>query len=96
MHIELSGLTKYYGRQPALEDLSLTIEPGQIVAIVGTNGAGKSTLLRLLATVLAPTRGSILLDGQPLDRGRLDLRRWRSLPTSRPCRAGQHQSSIWI
>jgi ABC-type multidrug transport system ATPase subunit len=89
MRIQLDRLSKRYGRQSALEEVSLTIEPGQIVAVVGTNGAGKSTLLRLLAAILAPSSGAILLDGQRLDRGRLDLRRRLALlPDLSPVPAG--------
>jgi energy-coupling factor transport system ATP-binding protein len=53
---------------PALEDLSLRIEPGQLVAVIGHNGSGKSTLVKLLTAVLHPTRGEIRIDGIPVDR----------------------------
>jgi energy-coupling factor transporter ATPase len=52
---------------PALEDLSLQIEPGQLVAVIGHNGSGKSTLVKLLTAVLYPTRGEIRIDGVPVD-----------------------------
>ena len=57
MRIELIGLTKRYRSRVALDDVSLIVEPGQIVAIVGANGAGKTTLLRCLASIAAPDRG---------------------------------------
>src|ERR1041385_2981510 len=53
MRIELKEVTKSYGRMCALDKVSLTIEPGQIVAVLGPNGAGKSTLLRCLAGIAA-------------------------------------------
>src|SRR4051794_9884547 len=53
---------------PALEGLSLKIEPGQLVAIIGHNGSGKSTLVKLLTAVLYPTEGAIRIDGVPVDR----------------------------
>ena len=53
---------------PALRDLTLTIEPGQLVAIIGHNGSGKSTLLKLLTAVLYPTEGRVRIDGVPVDR----------------------------
>ena len=51
---------------PALWDLNLEIEPGQLVAIIGHNGSGKSTLAKLLCAVLYPTEGEILIDGVPV------------------------------
>ncbi|MBI3270825.1 MAG: ABC transporter ATP-binding protein [Planctomycetes bacterium] len=75
MKILLESLTKRYGALVALDDLSLAIEPGRIVAVVGRNGAGKSTLLRCLAGISAPDRGAILYDGQVFRRDRLELRR---------------------
>jgi ABC-2 type transport system ATP-binding protein len=74
MKIELQGLTKKYGSFAALADISLGIAPGQLVALLGPNGAGKTTLLRCLAGIIAPSRGTVLYDGQKFDRGRMDLR----------------------
>ncbi len=53
---------------PALTDLNLKVEPGQLVAIIGHNGSGKSTLVKLLTAVLYPTEGSIRIDGVPVDK----------------------------
>lgn len=60
----------------ALEDVSLRLPPGAIVAIVGENGAGKTTLVKLLAKMYEPTSGAILIDGLPLSRLAADD--WRS------------------
>ncbi|HET6688315.1 MAG TPA: ATP-binding cassette domain-containing protein, partial [Rubrobacter sp.] len=61
---------------PALRDLRLEIEPGQLVAIIGHNGSGKSTLVKLLSAVLYPTEGKVYVDGVPVDREhRWDVRR---------------------
>jgi energy-coupling factor transport system ATP-binding protein len=61
---------------PALRDLRLEIEPGELVAIIGHNGSGKSTLVKLLTAILYPTEGNIRIDGVPVDREhRWDVRR---------------------
>jgi ABC-type multidrug transport system ATPase subunit len=75
MHIQFANVTKRYGRVSALDQVTLEFTPGQIVAALGANGAGKTTLLRCLATIVAPGKGQILIDGQPLSRDRIDLRR---------------------
>jgi ATP-binding cassette subfamily B protein len=59
-----------------LEDVSLLLPAGAVVAIVGENGAGKSTLVKLLAKMYAPTSGAILVDGRPL--ARMPAAEWRS------------------
>lgn len=59
----------------ALDDVALTIPAGRVVALIGLNGAGKTTLLRCLSGLVAPTRGSVLFDGQEFHRDRLDFRR---------------------
>jgi ATP-binding cassette subfamily C protein CydD len=65
--IEISELTVTFpGRElAALDDVSLSIEPGAVIGVTGASGAGKSTLLRALAGELAPTFGSVWLDGVP-------------------------------
>jgi iron complex transport system ATP-binding protein len=65
--IEARGLVAEYGRNPALRGLDASIFPGDVVAILGENGSGKSTFLKVLARVLAPSAGRILLGGEPLD-----------------------------
>ena len=75
MKVELQNVSKRYGATRALEDFSLTLEPGRIVAVIGLNGAGKTTLLRCLAGIVAPTAGEVLFDGQRFLRRDLALRR---------------------
>lgn len=61
---------------PALRDLDLTLEPGQLVAVIGHNGSGKSTLVKLLTAVLYPTRGEVCVDGIPVRyENRWEIRR---------------------
>lgn len=75
MHLELQAVTKKFKSFAALDEVSLGIEPGQIIALLGPNGAGKTTLLRTLAGVAAPDSGRLRFDGEPFHRGRLDFRR---------------------
>jgi ABC-type multidrug transport system ATPase subunit len=75
VQIEFRHLTKTYGSARALDDLSLTVAPGTVVAVIGLNGAGKTTLLRCLGGIVGPTRGAILYDGLRFTRDRMDLRR---------------------
>jgi ribose transport system ATP-binding protein len=62
----MQGISKRYGGVRALQDAHLTIEPGRIHAVLGENGAGKSTLIKVMAGVVAPDEGHMLLDGQPV------------------------------
>jgi NitT/TauT family transport system ATP-binding protein len=64
--IELKNVWKEYGEQVVLERLNLQVEPGEFCTIVGASGCGKTTFLRLLLGEETPTRGRILLDGEPL------------------------------
>lgn len=59
------SVSKRYGQTLALDDVTVTLVPGRVAALVGHNGAGKSTLLRLLAGVEGPDAGALLLDGVP-------------------------------
>jgi heme exporter protein A len=66
--IELRGLARYFGERIALSDVSTRLAAGATLAVLGRNGAGKSTLLRILATLLRPHAGDVLVFGQPLPR----------------------------
>lgn len=61
--IEIRGLVKWYGAQPALRGVELCVGEGEILALFGPNGAGKSTLLRILAGLVRPTAGSVRVAG---------------------------------
>lgn len=63
--IQLDHLTKRYGGVTAVDDLSLTLEPGTITGFLGANGAGKSTTLRMLLGLTRPTAGTATIDGRP-------------------------------
>src|SRR3954454_24994227 len=64
--IELDGLERRYGERVALAGVSLTLERGATLAVLGANGAGKSTLLRVLATLLRPHGGTVRVLGDTL------------------------------
>lgn len=64
--LNVEKLNVFYGRIHALRNVSMQVEGGQIVSMVGANGAGKSTLMMTLAGVLKPESGTITYDGQPL------------------------------
>ncbi|MFV1941819.1 MULTISPECIES: ABC transporter ATP-binding protein [unclassified Pseudomonas] len=64
--IQVKNVWKQYGDQVVLEHLNLSIQEGEFCALVGASGCGKSTFLRMLLGQESPTRGHILLDGQPL------------------------------
>ena len=66
--LSVDGLTSGYGRIEVLHGVSLAVPAGTIVCLVGANGAGKTTLLRAISGVVPITRGSIRLDGQPIER----------------------------
>jgi ABC-2 type transport system ATP-binding protein len=59
-----SNLSRRFGDRLAIDDVSFTLEPGEIFALLGPNGAGKTTTLRILAGLIAPTTGSVEIDGQ--------------------------------
>lgn len=61
--IELDGVTQHYGVRPVLRGISLRIERGEVVVILGPNGMGKTTLLSVMAGVLTPQHGSVTIDG---------------------------------
>jgi ABC-type sugar transport system, ATPase component len=62
--LALNNIRKSFGGVVAIEDFSLTIAPGEIVALVGDNGAGKSTLIKIISGVHAPTSGEIVIEGE--------------------------------
>lgn len=75
--VEASGLTRVFDTRKAVEDLTLSVEAGELLALLGPNGAGKTTTLRMLAGLLTPTAGRIALAGQALTRETTDTLRSR-------------------
>jgi ABC-2 type transport system ATP-binding protein len=64
--LEVRGLTKYYGAAAAVRDVSFTIRPGEVLGYLGPNGSGKSTTVKMIVGLLAPTQGSVTLDGRDI------------------------------
>src|SRR5512147_2740023 len=73
--IETDGLTKWYGRKVALENLSFRVEPGTIFGFLGPNGAGKSTTVKVLTGLLRPTRGRASVAGFDIVEQPLEVKR---------------------
>jgi branched-chain amino acid transport system ATP-binding protein len=68
MLLEIENLTCNYGKVAALKDVGLTVDEGEIVALIGSNGAGKSTLLRTISGLIYPVSGQITFLGRRIDR----------------------------
>ncbi|NIZ47326.1 ABC transporter ATP-binding protein [Entomospira nematocerorum] len=62
--LTIDNVTKYYGKNLALNKINFSLYPGEIIGFLGVNGAGKSTLMNIITGYLAPTTGNILLNGQ--------------------------------
>lgn len=62
------AVSRRFGSEQALEEVDLTVQAGEVVALVGLNGAGKSTLMRLLLAMLRPDSGTVEILGRPVDR----------------------------
>ena len=65
--LELNDVHTYYGTIHALRGISLSVEDGEIVTLIGSNGAGKSTTLRTISGLLRPRQGTVMLEGKRLD-----------------------------
>jgi len=73
--IEVVGLTKLYDQFVAVNELSLTVRPGEVLGLVGPNGAGKTTTLRCLAGIIPPTRGTIRVCGHDMSTAAVAAKR---------------------
>lgn len=75
MSIIVSGITKHYGLQLALDNVSFSINPGEIVGLLGPNGAGKSTLMKIITCFIPPTSGEVSVYGYNIREQSLEIRK---------------------
>jgi simple sugar transport system ATP-binding protein len=74
--LELNNISRHFGAIQAVNDVSLTLEPGEVVGLMGDNGAGKSTLVKMIAGNFPPTSGSMKMEGREITlHNPLDARR---------------------
>jgi ABC-2 type transport system ATP-binding protein len=73
--VKIEGITKYYGQQKALDNVSLSINKGEVVGLLGPNGAGKSTLMKILTTVIPPSSGTARVNGLDVQEQSLEIRK---------------------
>jgi ABC-2 type transport system ATP-binding protein len=71
----VNNLVKKYGKKIAVDSISFTVNIGEIYGLIGPNGAGKTTTLRIIATLLTPTAGSVVVDGIDVTKNPLEVRR---------------------
>ena len=84
--LEASHLTRHFHRQRAVDDLSFTLQPGEVVGLLGPNGAGKSTTMRMLTGFLPPDSGSVQVCGFDVQKQTLQAQRMIGyLPEGAPC-----------
>ena len=84
MSITVKNLTKVYGATPAVNDISFSVGPGEVVGFLGPNGAGKSTTMKIMTGYLPPTEGSVLVCDQDVANQRSVRRSIGYLPEHNP------------
>ncbi len=85
MSIRLSKISKYYGIQAALKNLSFEVERGQVVGFIGPNGAGKSTTMKIISGIIPATEGEVWINGIRIEEDSLNIRRIMGyLPENNP------------
>jgi ABC-2 type transport system ATP-binding protein len=75
LSVEVKNLTKVFGTQRAVDDISFTVEQGQVLGFLGPNGAGKSTTMKIATCYLPPTSGTILVNGYDVVNNPMEVRR---------------------
>ncbi len=75
MAITVKNLSKYYGNEKAVDNISFTVEKGEILGFLGPNGAGKTTTMKIITCYLPPSSGSVEIDGLSVEHQSLEVRR---------------------
>ncbi|MCX6133135.1 MAG: ATP-binding cassette domain-containing protein [Ignavibacteriales bacterium] len=75
MAITVRNLTKYYGQEPAIDDISFDVKTGEILGFLGPNGAGKTTTMKIITCYMPPTSGTVDVDGYSIADHSLEVRR---------------------
>lgn len=75
MSIKVTNLTKYYGENLAVDDITFEVNKGEILGFLGPNGAGKTTTMKVITTFLPPTSGTVSVDGLDVEEKSLEVRR---------------------
>lgn len=75
MFLEVQNTSRRFGKKVALDGVSFSARPGEIIAVLGDNGAGKSTLLQMISGLVVPTSGEVLIDGEKCTRRDESFRR---------------------
>jgi ABC-2 type transport system ATP-binding protein len=70
--IKIENISKKFGKKVALSDINLSLNQGEVIALIGENGAGKSTLMRIMCGFLSPQHGKVSVGGYDIDTNRLD------------------------
>ncbi len=83
--IDIKGITKIFGEKAVVDNVSFSVEEGQVFGLLGPNGAGKTTLIRILSTLLLPTRGTAIINGNDILTKQLEVRRSIGLLPENPC-----------
>jgi ABC-2 type transport system ATP-binding protein len=82
--VQVEGLTKLYGEFTAVNELSFSLQPGEVMGLVGPNGAGKTTTLRCLAGIIPPSRGGVRVGGQDIVREPIAAKKQLAFFTDEP------------
>ena len=73
--IDITKVTQYFGEQKVLADITLSVEKGEIIGLLGPSGAGKTTLVKIMTGQLVPSAGSVMLDGHDMAETKQEMYR---------------------